>query len=328
MNEARTVASEEIPVIDMGPLLHGHDSIEAAEKLAWAATELGFIYVRNHGIDAALIERARNAGLAFFREPLERKVEVASNIHHHGYLRPGATKMSDTARVDLKESFNYGIELSQAQTDAADTRLLGPNRWPDFMPALRRDVYPFFDAATRCAEALLGGFALAAGHPRDVFTRHNDLPVSRGSLQYYPPRPDDAAPDHFSLAPHTDFGVLTVLAQDAIGGLQIQGLDGEWIAAPPIPDTLVINVGDLLGRWSNDKYRSTPHRVINSSGRERLSLVLAYDPNAQTVVDSTLFCDSGETTNYSPITCGEYLEWRFGKAFDYRNTDKQEAATT
>ena len=143
--------------------------------------------------------------------------------------------------------------------------------------------------------------------------------MSRGSLQYYPPRPDDSAPDRFSLAPHTDFGVLTVLAQDSVGGLEIQGLDGEWLAAPPIPGTLVVNVGDLLGRWSNDTFRSTPHRVINSSGQERLSLVLAYDPNAETLVDSSLFATDEETSKYEPITCGDYLEWRFGKAFEYRS---------
>ena len=326
MTDAKTIAQDEIPIIDMGPLLTEGDGLDAAQQLAWAATDLGFIYVRNHGINEELIERARSTGLEFFRQPLERKVEVSSNIHHHGYLRPGATKMYDDARVDLKESYNYGIELTSRQIEMANTRLLGPNRWPDFMPALQADVYPFFDAATRCAEALLRGFAMAAGHAADVFIRDNELPVSRGSLQYYPPRPDDAADDHFSLAPHTDFGVLTVLAQDAVGGLQIQGLDGDWMAAPPIPGTLVINVGDLLGRWSNGKYRSTPHRVINSSGRERLSLVLAYDPNAETLVDSALFCAQDETPTHEPITCGDYLEWRFAKAFDYRKPAVKPAA--
>ncbi|NKC11218.1 MAG: 2OG-Fe(II) oxygenase [Gammaproteobacteria bacterium] len=320
---AKAIASENIPVIDISPLLvaDGESAarLKAARQLAWAATEVGFIYVRNHGINADLLARARAVGLDFFRQPLARKLEVASNIHHHGYLRPGATKMYDDAAVDLKESFNFGVELPAAELAAATTCLLGPNRWPRFMPALRTAIYPYYEAASRCARALLEGFALAGGHPADVFTRLSDRPVSRGSLQYYPPRPGDLPPDRYSLAPHTDFGVLTVLAQDALGGLEIQGLDGEWIAAPPIPGTLVVNVGDLLGRWSNDTYRSTPHRVINTSGQERLSLVLAYDPNAETVVDAGLFCAPGETPRYEPITCGDYLQWRFAKAFDYRS---------
>ena len=314
-----TISSDDIPVIDIGPLIDASDPMRAARELAWAASEVGFIYVRNHGVDAAVIERARETALAFFRQPLERKLEVASNIHHHGYLRPGATKMYDDANVDLKESYNFGVELDAgALARHTDNVLLGPNRWPAFMPELRDAVYPYFEAASACAEALLRGFAIAGGHAADVFTRTSDLPVSRGSLQYYPPRPDDLPGDRFSLAPHTDFGVLTVLAQDAVGGLQIQGKDGRWIATPPIPGTLVVNVGDLLGRWSNDNYRSTPHRVINSSGRERLSLVLAYDPNYETVVDPRLFCAEGEKPKYEPITCGEYLTWRFEKAFAYR----------
>lgn len=316
---ARTINADEIPIIDLGPLLDGTDETSVAERLVWAATEVGFIYVRNHGIDEAVIDQARAAGLEFFRAPLESKLEVSSNIHHHGYLRPGATRMYDDARVDLKESFNYGLEVTDQQVASATSRLIGPNRWPAFQQSMRGAIYPFFEAASRTAEALLRGFAIGGGHPPDIFTRSSDLPVSRGSLQYYPPRPADAADDHFSLAPHTDFGVLTVLAQDTVGGLQIQGMDGAWLAAPPIPGTLVINVGDLLGRWSNDTYRSTPHRVINASGKERLSLVLAYDPNAETLVDASLFARDGEPAHHEPITCGDYLEWRFAKAFQYRS---------
>ena len=316
---ARALSTDEIPIIDIAPLVDGSDPDRAADQLGWAATEVGFIYVKNHGIPETLLTHARSTGLEFFRHSLEDKSQVSSNIHHHGYLRPGATKMYDDAKVDLKESYNFGIELTEDQARNATTRLLGPNRWPSFMPSLQSAIYPFFEAATRCATVLLEGFARAGGHAPDTFTRSSDLPVSRGSLQYYPPRPDDSAPDRFSLAPHTDFGVLTVLAQDSVGGLEIQGLDGEWLAAPPIPGTLVVNVGDLLGRWSNDTFRSTPHRVINSSGQERLSLVLAYDPNAETLVDSSLFATDEETSKYEPITCGDYLEWRFGKAFEYRS---------
>lgn len=316
---ARALTRHEIPVIDIGPLLDGSDPARVAAQLAHAATDVGFIYIGNHGIDSAVIARARDIGLAFFRQPLEKKLEVVTNEHHHGYLRPGATKMYDNAQVDLKESFNFGIELDSATLAAHSANsLLGRNEWPSFMPELREHVYPYFEAATRCAEALLRGFAIAAGHTEDVFIRHRDLPVSRGSLQYYPPQPVDAGSDRFGLAAHTDFGVMTVLAQDEIGGLEIELPRGDWVRALPIADTLVVNVGDLLGRWSNGIYRSTPHRVLNLSGRERLSLVLAYDPNAETVVDPSLFCAPGESPKYEPTTCGDYLLWRFKKAFDYR----------
>ena len=283
-------------------------------------------------MDDAVVERARRVGVEFFRLAEENKLEAGTNRFHHGYLKPGSTKMYDDAKLDLKESFNWGIELdgdrgddvheasgAGTETGAEPTNpLIGPNVWPAAMPELRASVYPYFEAASACAEDLLRGFALGAGLDAEHFVRLRDRPVSRGSLQYYPPQPDGAAEDQFGVAPHTDFGVLTVLCQDEVGGLQIQRRDGEWAAMPPIPGTFVVNIGDLLERWSNRRYRSTVHRVINSSGRERLSLVLAYDPNFETLVDPNAFCADGETPHDEPITCGDYLLWRFGKAFSYR----------
>ena len=314
----------EVPVIDIAALRDGTDPVGVGAELARAATEVGFLYVRNHGVESELVERARRSALEFFRLPDEAKREAGTNQFHHGYLKPGSTKMYDDARLDLKESFNWGIELdwgSDRERESGwepENPLLGPNEWPAAMPQLKTTVYPYFDAASACAESLLRGFALGAGLDADHFIRLRDRPVSRGSLQYYPPQPDGAAEDQFGVAPHTDFGVLTVLCQDEVGGLEIRQRSGEWAAMPPIPGTLVVNIGDLLERWSNRRYRSTVHRVINSSGRERLSLVLAYDPNFETVVDPRAFCADGESPHDEPITCGEYLLWRFRKAFSYR----------
>ena len=329
---AEPIDADDVPVIDIAHLRDGSDAAGVGAELARAAAEVGFLYVRNHGVDAVLVERARRAGLEFFRLPEEAKRAAATNRFHHGYLEPGSTKMYDDAKLDLKESFNWGIELDTegGRTSAEDSGegsgagaepanpLLGPNEWPPAMPELRTSVHPWFEAASACAEDLLRGFALGAGLEAEHFIRHRDRPVSRGSLQYYPPQPDSAEEDQFGVAPHTDFGVLTVLCQDEIGGLEIQRRSGEWAAMPPIPGTFVVNIGDLLERWSNRRYRSTVHRVINSSGRERLSLVLAWDPNFEALVDPNAFRAPGEMLHDDPITCGEYLLWRFGKAFSYR----------
>ncbi|MBC6440430.1 MAG: hypothetical protein GDA49_08515 [Rhodospirillales bacterium] len=129
----------------------------------------------------------------------------------------------------------------------------------------------------------------------------------------YPPQPEELGPEVF--------GVRTVLRQDEIGGLQVQDYAVDWVLAHPIPGTLVVDVGDLLARWSNGKFRSTPHRVINRSGCERLSLVLAFDPDYETMIDPAIACTSGETPEHNPISCGDHLVWRFGKAFAYRGEE-------
>ncbi len=150
------------------------------------------------------------------------------------------------------------------------------------------------------------------------FLKTSTQPLSRASFVYYPPQPVELGQRQFGVGAHTDFGVLTVLCQDDVGGLQVQNASGDWIEAPPIPDTLIVNVGDLLSRWTDGAYKSTPHRVVNSSGRERMSLVLAFDPDPQTLIDPNQVFGTEHVSVNEPITCGDYLTWRFDKAFSYR----------
>ena len=313
---ARQMGRHDIPVIDIGPLRDGSDPESVAQAILRASQDIGFLYVGNHGIADRLIADTRDAGLAFFRQPVARKVEVAINSHHHGFLKIGDSKMEEDALPDLKESFVWGFEPSP---DAPANALRGENQWPRTPAGLQQQAMDYFEAAHDVARHLLRAAGLGLGIDARSFLAGSQAPVSRGSLTYYPPQPESLGANQFGVAPHTDFGVLTVLAQDDVGGLQVQSYDGDWIEAPPIAGTLVINVGDLLARWSNDKFRSTPHRVINQSGRERLSLVVAYDPDFDTVIDPAIACGTDEAPKYDVISCGDYLTWRFGRSFDYRD---------
>ena len=306
-----------IPVIDIGPLRDGSDPAAVAAELNRASRDVGFIYVSNHGIDDELLKAARDTALAFFRLPEDVKREVAVSDKHRGFLGRGGARMQDDAKPDLKESFIFGYEDADGITPD-DHPLRGANRWPSDMPALRDQAMAYFEAAHEVAHHLMRGFALGLERAENTFLGTMTAPMSRASFVYYPAQDVDMGADQFGVGPHTDFGVLTVLCQDDVGGLQVQDLQGNWIAAPPISGTLVVNVGDLLARWTNDIYRSTPHRVVNSSGRERLSLVLAYDPEPDTPIDPRgLFGEDVETA-YEPITCGDYLIRRFERAFAYR----------
>jgi len=307
----------DIPVIDLGPLRDGSDPKGVAEAIHRASQDIGFIYVSNHGISEDLISRTREIALTFFNRPDVEKRAVGISEKHRGFLKIGDAKMEDDAQPDLKESFIWGYENAQGVT-ADDHPLRGPNRWPENMPELREAAMAYFEAAHDVAKHLMRAFALGLALPEDFFLRGHEKPMSRASFTFYPPQEDGTQGPRFGVGPHTDFGVLTVLCQDDVGGLEVQDLEGNWIPAPPIPGTLVINVGDLLARWTNDAYRSTPHRVINTSGKQRLSLVLAYDPDYPTLLDPSEVTDAPIKDAYTPITCGDYLIWRFGRAFGYR----------
>jgi isopenicillin N synthase-like dioxygenase len=282
-----------------------------------AVQSAGFVYVQNHGISNAVIRHARESALAFFGLPEAVKSEVAMSEHHRGWLPTGGARMADDVPADLKESFVWG-DQHEGEQIPLDHSLRGPNRWPDQrVPELRQHASQWFDGAQHLAGCLLRAFALSLGVDGNFFLRQSDKPLSRASFVYYPQQPTFTNEDQFGVGPHTDFGVLTVLCQDDVGGLQIENADGEWIHAPPIDDTLVINVGDLLARWTNGVFRSARHRVICPDWSDRLSLVLAFDPNPETMIDAgELFPDVSDGAE--PVTCGDYLDWRFTRAFAYR----------
>lgn len=317
--QAKDAGAQPIPVIDVTPLRDGTDAGAVAKALHRASQELGFIYIKGHGIPEAAIEAARNSALKFFRHGEDEKSRVTISERHRGWLRRGGAIMEDGAKPDLKESFLWGGQDADGNT-AEDHPLRGRNRWPGFVPDLENHAMVYFNHVQEVAVQLMRGFALGLDLAPDFFLRNCSKPLSRASLVYYPSQTKEMGENQFGVGAHTDFGVLTVLCQDSVGGLQVQGLHGEWLDAAPIDGTLIVNVGDLLARWTDGSYRSTNHRVVNTSGRERLSLVLAFDPDPETVIDSRDVFGPSHNAAAPPITCGDYLIWRFGKAFNYRGT--------
>ena len=317
---SKHIAASDIPIIDIAPLHDGDMSgvLQVAQALREAAETVGFFYVKEHAIPAHVIAQAHAASRAFFALPLECKRDIAVNHHHHGFLRVGEAKMYDTANTDLKESFVWGLDRPDGHPDlTAENPFLGRNQWPQQPSEMRSALYRFFELGLRCAQDLMRAFAVSMGLDDKTFIQRSDKPIARGSTIYYPPQPARLGREQFGVAPHTDFGVLTLLWQDQTGGLEVLNKAGDWVTAHPIPDTLVVNVGDLLARWTNDSFNSTMHRVINRSGKERYSMVIAWDPNFETVIEPV--CQRGEAAHYEPILCGEYVLNRFDRAFAYRN---------
>ena len=304
-----------IPVIDLSD-----DDAATARAIDAACTGSGFFYVSNHGVPSVLIERTVEQARRFFHQPLALKRRAAVNAHHRGFNALGDALMYEARHPDYKEFFSIGLELPDDDPDVrAGEKLRGPNQWPPEMPAFHEAFSAYYDALGACGARLLRCVALALGAEADFFAARYRKRLQRSQMIYYPPHPPAAEADQFGLAPHTDFGCITLLWQDDNGGLEVlERSSGAWIAAPPIPGTLVVNVGDLLGRWTADRYASTPHRVLNRSGHERFSIATFYDPDYKALVDCR---DLGvDSTQYEPILAGDHILNRIERSFGYRKT--------
>jgi len=319
-----TSTTTTIPLIDMrGVRERDQSSLErAGEAIRRACVDIGFFYIINHGLSQAVIDRAMQASREFFALPLERKSQVAVNHRHRGFHRIGGALMYQATRPDEKEFFSLGLDLPEDDPCVlAGEALRGPNQWPDFMPEFKHAMDAYFAEIGRCGADLLRAVAVSLGNDPDFFSDKYVKPLQRTQSIHYPVQPKNRPDDQFGVAPHTDYGCITLLYQDPVGGLQVQELQsGGWIDAPFIKGSLVVNVADLLARWSNDRFRSTKHRVINTSGRERYSIATFYDPDYKAMVDPVDLRVSREQAAYPPVLAGDYILGRIDASMKYRQS--------
>ncbi len=281
-----------LPVIDMAPLF-GNDEVAraaVARAIEAACRDSGFFYVTGHAVADATLQQLDSASRRFFALPHEAKMEIAmakGGPAWRGFFPVGGELTSD--RPDIKEGLYFGSELPADHPRVrAGWPLHGANLWPAQVPELRPAVERYMAGATRAAHALIEGVALALGLEADYFQRHYTAePTILFRIFHYPePSPDEAG--SWGVGEHSDYGLLTMLAQDESGGLQVKtprgNVRGGWIEAPPLPGTLVCNIGDMLDRLTGGWFRSTPHRVRNTSGRGRLSFPLFFDPDFAAVM--------------------------------------------
>jgi isopenicillin N synthase-like dioxygenase len=305
----------EIPVLDAGALATGNDDAvtHLAAKFAEAYGTTGFGYIVNHGIDPALVRGVFDASARFHALPHAAKMAVELNHLHRGFIPINTStdvnsKLAEVKRPNQSESF---MMMREDGPDAPDVRagafLAGPNQWPE-LNGFRETVTAYHDALSELGRKLMAVAALSIGTKPDQILPAFDRPTTWLRLLHYPPTPPSSRDDLFGSAPHTDFGCLTILAQDDVGGLQVQTPAGAWIDAPVIPGAFVVNVGDMLHRLSNGRLLSTPHRVINRSGRERYSCPFFFDPNVATDIAPLPSCVTPDRpAAFSPINFGEFL---------------------
>lgn len=309
----------EIPIISVEELIErpGADVFRRIGKeINGACTTIGFFYLAGHGVPDDLAGEAFAANRRFHARPVAEKLAIKQNRWHRGYQAFASSTLKSSARFESArhpnqlESFIVRHEIASDHPDYERQALQGPNQWPDdpwFVDVVRR----YDDAIRNLGLKLLPAFASAVGEAPDFFDELFAPPATALRLIHYPPAPPVRPEDMYGIYPHTDYGFLTILAQDDVGGLQVQNLDGSWIDAPYIAGTFVLNIGDILARWTNDRFNSTPHRVVNKSGnRDRYSIAMFFDPNLDAVIATLPHFAGLQPGKYDPIRYGDYFTLR------------------
>ncbi len=312
MTQAAQNPAPTIPLIDIAALA----SPVAAERAAVGAAlreaclAYGFFYIRGHGVSPALVAAMFEQARRFFDLPVEAKMRLnkTQSAANRGYEPLNGQRLEAGAPPDLKESFFLGADLP-----AEDPRVVrkqfgrGANLWPD-LPGFRPVAEDYYATLAELGGRLYRGLALALGVAETYFDGFYADPVNVLRFIHYPEQPANPLPDQKGCGAHTDFGGLTILAQDGSGGLQVWDGRDAWIDATPIPDTFVVNLGDFVARWTNDRFRSTLHRVINTSGRERYSIPFFCNGDPDTVVSCVPTCLApGEAAKYPPTNVADHF---------------------
>ena len=330
------MSTEAIPIVDLGHSLDagGTAAVQAARQLHHALASIGFAYITNHTVSEEALKGAFEASRQFHASSLERKQSIAINRFHRGYMGLATSTIvtSSVARVtrpNLSESLMLMHELPPDDPDLlAGKPLQGPNQWPDWLPTFRPAIERYIREVDALARHVIRLIAMSLGMPADSLDRFFRKPTTFLRLLHYPPQPPQSDAEQFGSAPHTDYGIITLLAQDDSGGLQVRPRVGEWIDAPPLPGTFVLNVADMLARWTNNRYVSTPHRVINRSGGDRYSLPYFFDAGMDETIECLSACtDAATPPRYPPVRYGDYLMERLDRNYNYRNATSSKETT-
>jgi isopenicillin N synthase-like dioxygenase len=316
-------AVQSIPILDISPfVLDGEEGArkQVAEDLRKACIDVGFFYLSGHGMSSQELNDAVNWSLRFFELPLDVKMRFrSSGPAESGFVRVGGINPEANAdkSIDLKERFVLAREFSaDVSSNSVGSKSL--ERWPtdDVLLGFTEIMTAHLSKRVALSKRIIQAFAMSLRLPETYFDQYFRQMSLVMLINFYPPL-DDAAveKDRWSFSPHTDYGAFTLLSQDELGGLQVRNSAGEWIDVPPIDNTFVVNIGDLMTMWTNDLYASTLHRAANVSGRARISIPFFASPNGQSTIRCIETCQGPDNPpRYQPVTAGEYVRSLIARA--------------
>lgn len=312
-------AATVIPVIDMS----GHGATVAG-AIGKACREIGFFYIAGHDVAEELIARQFAAVRAALDLPLAEKqaLHMKNSPASAGFEPIGAQILDsqedggDLAPVDLKESFYCTTNLP-AERPRAPARSPGHNQWPD-IPGFREQTLAYGDALQQLGDRLLELIALSLDLPADWFAPYYTGADAKLRMLRYPPQRADAEFNQIGAGAHTDWGGITLLAQDDLSGLEVCGVNGSWVAADPMPGAFVVNLGDLMMRWTNGGYASNLHRMRNNHGTADRHSLAFYSPRSDAVIEPIPSCvDAENPRRFATCTAGEHVREMFRRSYGY-----------
>jgi isopenicillin N synthase-like dioxygenase len=305
-----------IPVIDLGPYLGGTPGAltRTAAALRDALEGVGFFILVNHGVPRELIERTFAEARRFHAQAYDAKLRVRMNEHNNGYMAMGryavwTSDVNANDQPDLNEAFFVRRErMPHDPLLVANRRFAGPNIWPDGLPGFRDAVLAYIDRVDALARRFLPVCATALDLPPGFFDAAFAESQFTFRLTHYPPA--KAQPNQFGIAPHTDANFLTFLAQTDVPGLELRLPSGDWLAVPYVPDSYAVNAGDMMQRWTNGRFKSTPHRAVPPVGADRYAIPYFFGPHLDTVIAALPTCvGAHRPARWPPITYDAYLRW-------------------
>jgi isopenicillin N synthase-like dioxygenase len=324
---ARLLPFTKIPTIDIAALFDRDPAARrrVAEEIGKACEEVGFFYIAGHGVPRTLIDRVYARSAEFHHSPVELRetVHVQRSQGNRGWLPsalafhdpdpelyrlvPAAEAHDYIASPRLHSAFDLSFDVPADDPDfLAGNIMVVPNQWPDWLPGFRDDVMEYFNAVMGVGNQLFRAFALALDLPENFFVDKAKKPTSQLRLLHYPPNDLPMSPKHLGISAHSDFECFTILNQRS-PGLQVMNSADEWVEAPPIDGTFIVNVGDLIEGWTNGRFKATQHRVVNI-GKERYSLPLFFAVDYHTVVEPLpQFITAEKPAAYTRIVAGEHL---------------------
>lgn len=306
----------QIPIIDFTPFISNDEAGQqaVAQEIYWACHQTGFLYLKNHGIPQAQIQQMFEQSQQLFGLPPEAKQRLAwsDEFSNRGYVGVERERLDPNQPGDLKEAFNIGREGPDATSADPNNAALTQNQWPAELPEFRPTALAFFDACTAAADRVFHAFALALNLPASFIADRHLNQEHTLRLLHYPPMQVQPKPGQIRAGAHSDYGSITLLFQDEVGGLEVKTASGDWIDAPSIPDTILVNTGDLTQRWSNRVFCSTQHRVglpkRDRATRSRYSIAFFCQPDHEAEIACLETCQGPENPPlYPPIKAGEYL---------------------